>query len=297
MPSKRTLASQTITLRGRGLFSGVMTSVVIAPAPRGGIVFHRFDLPGRPSVRASLENVISKPEAIGLPADFPLRNTTLLSSDDPPCWVMTVEHILSALAALDVYDAIIAVDGPEVPILDGSAADFLQNMLHVGLGNIGWTEPITIDRELTVEDGKGGRITCRPTTDPVSTFTYQLDYGAGAAILPQEASWSGDTGIYLGQVAPARTFCLEKEAQAMRAAGMFRDFSPSDLLVFDSNGSPIDNALRYHDEPARHKLLDLIGDLALLGRPILGEITATRSGHALTHELSRMIASTYPNQD
>ena len=287
MPQRRTLVSQTVSINGRGLFTGEHTSVIIAPASAGGIRFQRRDLPGRPEVDALIANVAKDPAEAGLPAGFPARNTILVNRDEPGCSVLTVEHVLSALWALGVTDAIVAVDGPEVPIMDGGASEFVANMLHVGLGNIGWVDPIELTREIAVEDGKGGRIVGRPTSDPVPEFIYELDYGANAPIPPQAASWSGDTGAYVSQVGPARTFCLQAEAEAMRRMGLFKDFTPEDMLVIDDKGSAIDNAFRYHDEPARHKLLDLIGDLALAGVPIHGQITATRSGHALTHAFCR----------
>ncbi|MFZ4573237.1 MAG: UDP-3-O-acyl-N-acetylglucosamine deacetylase [Phycisphaerales bacterium] len=289
MPQRRTLVAQTVPLAGRGLFSGEHTSAIVAPASSGGIRFQRRDLPGRPTVEARIENVARTPAQAGLPEGFPARSTILVSQEDPACTVMTVEHVMSALTALGVTDAIIAVDGPEIPILDGGASDFVTFMLGVGLGNIGWVEPIVVTREIVVEDGTGGRITASPTDEQVSEFNYFLDYGTTSPIHAQSASWSGDTGVYVGQVAPARTFCLKAEAEAMKRMGLFKDFEPSDLLVIDDDGTPIDNAMRYHDEPARHKLLDLIGDLGLAGAPLLARITAERSGHALNHALVRAV--------
>lgn len=283
------MRAQSSPFLGRGLFTGERTSVTLAPAASGGIVFQRRDLPGRPEVAASLARVIASPEAIGLPRGFPLRNTTLKSDEDPQCFVMTVEHVLSALWAMSVTDAIVVVDGPEVPILDGSAHDFAAHLLSDGMGAIGHVDAIVIREPVRVEDGRGGVIEAVPTPDPVPTFTYRLDYGPGAPIEPQEFSWSGNEGLYYSQVAGARTFSLRAEAEAMQKAGLFKDFGPEDLLVVGDDGRPIANAFRFHDEPARHKLLDLIGDLALLQRPIDGVVTATRSGHALTHEFSRAV--------
>jgi UDP-3-O-acyl-N-acetylglucosamine deacetylase len=100
----------------------------------------------------------------------------------------------------------------------------------------------------------------------------------------------GDAKAYIGQVAPARTFSTLAEAQAMRQMGMFAQFTPKDLLVIGPDG-PVDNALRYPDEPARHKVLDMVGDLSLCGRAIIGRVVATRSGHWLNHEMARALAS------
>lgn len=296
MPQRKTLVTQTAPISGRGLFSGTESTIIIAPASRGGIVFRRRDLPGQPEIAASLDNLVTDPTRIGLPRGFPARNTMLCDPQDHGCFVMTVEHVMSALAGIGVTDAIVSVDGIEIPILDGGAADFAEHVLHCGLGAVGFVEPIVIDREIVVEDGRGGRIVAQPTMEGCSQFFYELDYGTGAPIEPQSAEWFGDPGVYYGQIAPARTFCLEAEAKAMRQAGMFEHFSPSDLLVIGDDGVPIDNAMRFHDEPARHKLLDLIGDLALIGRPISGVIKASKSGHALTHQFSRALFSAYGDE-
>jgi UDP-3-O-acyl-N-acetylglucosamine deacetylase len=149
-----------------------------------------------------------------------------------------------------------------------------------------------ITREVVVERG-GARIVAGPRTGAGCLFRYELDYGPAAPIAAQSASWDSGTPdaaeVYEREVAPARTFCTEAEARAFRAAGLFGDRSPRDMLVIGEEG-PIDNAYRFENEPARHKLLDLIGDLALVGRPLHGEVVAMRSGHALNHELAAALA-------
>jgi UDP-3-O-acyl-N-acetylglucosamine deacetylase len=293
MPQRKTLVAQTAPISGRGLFSGTESTIIIAPAARGGIVFRRRDLSGQPEVSATVNNLVTDPTEIGLPRGFPARNTMLCDPQEKSCFIMTVEHVMSALAGIGVTDAVVVIDGIEVPILDGGAAAFAEHVLHCGLGAVGFVEPMIIDREFVVEDGRGGKIVAQPTTEACSQFVYELDYGPGAPIEAHRAEWFGDPGVYYGQIAPARTFCLESEANAMRQAGMFEHFTPSDLLVIGDNGVPLDNAFRFHDEPARHKLLDLIGDLALIGRPISGVVHASKSGHALTHRLSRALLSAY----
>ena len=148
-------------------------------------------------------------------------------------------------------------------------------------------EPITPSRPLRVEsEDAGASITIEPSDTP--SYTYTLDYGPDSPIAPATAHWAGDPDRFEHEIAPARTFCLEREAQAMRQLGLFEHLSPQDMLVFGPRG-PIDNTLRFPDEPARHKLLDLIGDLALAGRPIRAKITAVRSGHALNHAAARAL--------
>lgn len=278
---------------GIGLFTGRAATATIAPAPPGtGIVFMRVDLPGRPVIPASIDRVVRDPARLGLPIPSPAR-CTVLAAEDPRAFVVTVEHVMSALAGLGVTDARIDLDGPELPAGDGSALPFTDAIVAVGMcENASGSEPIVVTRAIKVEDGRGGRIEATPAGDTV--MRYELDYGPGAAIAPHAAEWRYGGGDYAEAVAPARTFCLADEARAMRAAGLLTHLTPGDMLVIGPDG-PIDNAYRCADEPARHKLLDLIGDVALAGRPIRGRIVAHRSGHALNHELARALAATPRN--
>lgn len=275
---------------GRGLFSGAAGAVRIG-AGEDGIRFRRA---GGEEVAARIENLAP------LPAGVPARCTNLVGARGVrgagAAPFMTVEHILSALAGLGVTDATVELEGPEVPIGDGSAAAFAGALLGAGIVDLGGeVEPLRLEREVVVERA-GARIVARPRRGAGCLYRYELDYGAGGPIPAQAAEWNSGApdaaAEYARAVAPARTFCLAAEAEQMRAAGLFKGLSPRDMLVFGEAG-PIDNALRFEDEPARHKLLDLIGDLALLGRPLgAAEVVATRSGHALTHELVRAILAT-----
>ncbi|MEM8756840.1 MAG: UDP-3-O-acyl-N-acetylglucosamine deacetylase, partial [Planctomycetota bacterium] len=203
--------------------------------------------------------------------------------------VITTEHALAALAGLGVTDAdIVLSSGQELPIDDGSAACFVRAIDAAGLVEPGGTiDPLVVRGPVSVDDGRGGVIHAEPAA--AADYHYSLDYGAGAPVLPQRVRWSGDAARFRKDIAPARTFSLRAEAEAMRAAGLFTAFTPADLPVVDDDGSLIDNDWRFDDEPARHKLLDLIGDLALVGRPILGRVMASRSGHALNHEMARTL--------
>jgi UDP-3-O-acyl N-acetylglucosamine deacetylase len=282
----RTLASPTAEIAGRGLFSGKPASVRIFPAaPGSGIAFRRMDLPGEPTIPADLR---------ALAPSTPARNTNLAIS--PTAIVMTVEHVLSALAAHAVSDGLIELRGPEVPIGDGSAAMFAQALRFAGFTDAAGpaAAPIRLHQDIVVESG-AARIVARPRSAPGASYTYELDYSPAAPIAAQTASWHGDPKDYTANIAPARTFCLQAEAEQMRAAGLFKDFSPRDLLVIGPTG-PIDNAYRFDHEPARHKLLDLIGDLALTGRRIQADITAMRAGHALNHAMAKALAAASEQQ-
>jgi len=291
---RRTLAAPA-AIQGRGLFTGQHASLFILPADGGtGVTLRRADKPGS-SAPASIDSLAKQPP--GMPA----RNTTLATGAGVT--FLTVEHILSALTGLGITDALIELDGGEAPIGDGSAVFLVDALLRAGVATIdAEVEAIRLGREIVVLAG-GARVVARPREAPGCSYLYELDYGAGSAIGAQQASWESiETGgsealtasarAYIAEVAPARTFCLQSEAEQMRAMGLFKGFSPRDLLVIGPDG-PIDNEYRFENEPARHKLLDLIGDLALAGggRPIQADIVATRAGHALNHEMARAIAA------
>jgi UDP-3-O-acyl-N-acetylglucosamine deacetylase len=284
---RKTLAAP-VRVDGAGLFTGGAASVTIEPAEHGGIVFVRAGTTF-PATIASLSGRAAHPAF----AQMPARNTTLgaptSESADAPV-VHTVEHLMGALAGLGITDAIVRADSDELPIGDGSAGLFLGPILDAGVRTIAGAtiEPIRPVTTIRVERD-GASITIEPG-DRIE-YVYRLDYGPGAPIPGGEVSWDGDADVFARTIAPARTFCLESEARAMHALGLFTHLTPADMLVFGPDG-PIENTLHSPDEPARHKLLDLIGDLALAGRPILGRVIADRSGHALTHEaVQRLVAA------
>lgn len=287
---------KSVSLSGAGLFTGAPVTMSIAPAsPGAGIGF----MIGGERVLALIANLATK-ALIPAFARFPARHTCLAGPGGRQ--VATVEHIMSALAGLGITDATVACrdsadaeDRPEAPILDGSAEAFVREFLRAGidestsapLGPITLAEPIRIEK-----DDASIVITPRASGDRTEgpTYTYHLAYPA--PIGTQSARWEGDPKLYATEIAPARTFSLEHEARMMQSMGLFRDLTPRDMLVIGPDG-PIDNALRFSDEPARHKVLDLIGDLALAGPGIArlrADIVATRSGHALAHEAARALA-------
>lgn len=284
---ERLTLDSPVECTGVGLFTAKPAKVTLSPATGPtGLRMRRSDdgVPeaGRAWFEVDVKNVQQMP-------NLPGRNT-VLGVGGP--LAITTEHILSALVGLGITDCDIELDGPEFPMFDGSSADFVDAIDDVGtLGMEIDIKPLTITAPVTVSSGNA-TITATPRTKPGCTFTYKLDYtgmpGAGS-IRPQSATWDGSPEVYREEIAPARTFCLVHEAQAMRQAGLFLHVTPEDMLVLDSNGRPVDNELHFDDEPARHKLLDLIGDLALVGRPIQADIVATRAGHALNQEMAKAL--------
>ncbi|MCC6427263.1 MAG: UDP-3-O-acyl-N-acetylglucosamine deacetylase [Phycisphaerales bacterium] len=285
MPTRQTLTSPA-TLSGIGLFTAKPAQVTLRPNPDLTGIHFQTTIPGTPtrSFPAHISALQHLPQ-------LPGRNTILGASHKGP-FAITTEHILSALAGLGITDAHIDLVGIELPMFDGSAADFCAAISTAGTQptTISAT-PITLREPITIEGPAGASITATPSD--TTTYTYNLDYTGtpGASrFAPQSATWDNNPASYLTQIAPARTFCLLPEAQALRAAGLFHHVGPKDMLVLDESGHPIDNQLRFPNEPARHKLLDLIGDLALAGRPIQAHITATRAGHALNHQLAQKLS-------
>jgi UDP-3-O-[3-hydroxymyristoyl] N-acetylglucosamine deacetylase len=277
---RRTLMSAA-TVEGRGLFTGKPARAVFHPAAAGtGVVFRRVDLAHSPPIPGDIGSLAKAPDGI------PARNTTLRIGDAE---VLTVEHALSALAGLGITDVTIEVEGPELPIGDGSAALFTSALWGAGLRYTGADiEPVRVSREVVITGDKGARITARPRANPGCSYTYELDYGPGGAIPQQTATFDTGRDSYIAAIAPARTFCTEGESRVMKEAGLFAGLTPRDLLVIGAGG-PIDNAYRFDNEPARHKVLDLVGDLALCGRPIQAEIVACRSGHAMNQQMARAL--------
>ncbi|USO00205.1 MAG: UDP-3-O-acyl-N-acetylglucosamine deacetylase [Phycisphaeraceae bacterium] len=278
--NRRTLA-HPVRVEGFALFTGGPASVGFIPAPSGGIMIDA----GGGAFPATIGHLDPRPAHPAF-ASMPPRNTSLAATPDAPP-VHTVEHVLAALAGLGITDAVVRVEGGEPPIGDGSAALFTRPMLDVGFRELpGAIEPLIVRERFEFGSGDA-RIVIEPADR--TEFVYRLDYGPRAPIPPHEATWDGAPTSFASEIAPARTFCLAAEAQAMHAMGLFKHLTPSDMLVF-GGGGPIDNTLHHPAEPARHKLLDMVGDLSLVGRPILARITGIGSGHALNREAARMLA-------
>jgi UDP-3-O-[3-hydroxymyristoyl] N-acetylglucosamine deacetylase len=274
--SQRTLAAPA-ELSGVGLITGTRVRVRFLPAPANrGIVFRRIDLAGSPAVAAH-------PSAI----TNTNRRTTLGPANTG---VSLTEHVLSALAGLRIDNCMIEVDGIEPPGLDGSAGHFVDLLLNAGSVLQSAQRPIYATNTTILATGADTTIALHPAEGAGLRATYILDYGHGSPIPRQMYSLDVTPENYVREVSRCRTFCTEPEAKAMKAIGLAPHLEFADTVVFGSGG-PIDNALRFADEPARHKVLDLIGDLALCGFDLAGHVVAYRSGHTLNAELSRKLVA------
>jgi UDP-3-O-[3-hydroxymyristoyl] N-acetylglucosamine deacetylase len=259
---------------GVGLHSGAAVKMRMLPAPAGtGIIFRRVDLDNF-EIEATGRNVARVSYATSL-----MKQGVLIS---------TTEHLLSAFIGTGVDNAIVELDNLELPILDGSAKPFVNMVQSVGLKQQRRKRSyMRIRKELEVREG-GKFIGVYPVEDDSYCVTYSIDFPhplIGKTAF--EVDLSRD--LYTRDIAPARTFGFLHEAEAMRNMGLIRGASERNAIVLTRDGVK-NGPLRYPDEFVRHKVLDLIGDLALLGHRILGRIVADRAGHAMhTALVSRLL--------
>ena len=258
--------------RGVGLHSGAPVYLRVLPAPAGsGIVFRRVDLDGF-EVEAVSRNVARVSYATSL-----MKKGVLIS---------TTEHLLSAFIGCGIDNAIVELDNLELPILDGSARPFVAAIRQAGIRK--QRRPRTylrIRRELELREGNKF-IAVYPADTYSVTYTINFPH---PLIGRETFSVDLSDGNYLEQIAPARTFGFLHEADAMRQQGLIRGASPENAIVLTRDGL-MNPPLRFGDEFIRHKVLDLIGDLALFGKQILGNVVADRAGHAMhTALVSRVL--------
>ncbi|MGH9405473.1 MAG: UDP-3-O-acyl-N-acetylglucosamine deacetylase [Terriglobia bacterium] len=271
---QHTLA-RAVTFAGVGLHTGVRVNLTLTPAPANtGIVFKRTDLEGFP-IRASAVTVARVSYATSL-----MRKGVLIS---------TTEHLLSAIAALGVDNVCAELDNVEVPILDGSSLPIAREVLRAGLrrqrARRSW---IQVVKPVEIADG-AKRIAVYPSARFAVTYSIDFEH---PAIGNQTLEISPTPDNYLEQIAPARTFGFFHEVEDLRKAGLVRGGSLENAIVLSRDGVMNPEGLRFADEFCRHKVLDLIGDLALLGHPIAGHVVAHRAGHALHYTLvSRLLKS------
>ncbi len=295
---KQATIQQPSSLEGIGLHTGQPVKLTFRPAPENhGIRFQRVDLPDQPIISADVARVVSTQ-----------RGTTIASGEAK---ISTVEHLLSAASALSLDNLLIEIDGPEVPIMDGTALPFLEKLAAAG------REELAADRDFFVvkephtfrADATGADLVPRPAER--FEAAAMVDFGS-PVVGPQFASMAG-LDSFRDEIAPCRTFVFLHEIEALLSQNLIKGGSLDNAIVIadramsaeevealakklgktalnvDRPGILNTEPLRFANEPARHKLLDLIGDLALVGRPIVGKIVATRPGHAANVEFAKLL--------
>jgi UDP-3-O-[3-hydroxymyristoyl] N-acetylglucosamine deacetylase/3-hydroxyacyl-[acyl-carrier-protein] dehydratase len=272
-------------ISGKGLFGGEDAKVVFRPAPEGtGVVFARTDLDESVQIRAIATNLGEG-----------VRRTTLKKG---PITIDTVEHCLAAVAGLEIDNLFVDVQGSEMPAPDASAAEYFQVLKRAGVVEQQTARKEFVVREPVVVSNDDASIYALPaeSSDSGLSITFDLDYSGHTGIGRQTYGCRVTPESFERNLAPARTFLLEAEARQFQARGIGRHVSPRDVLVIDSDG-PIRNEYRFPNECVRHKIVDLIGDLALVGRPVCARIVAHKSGHTLNQSLVRKLYEAALRQD
>ncbi|CAM8665698.1 LpxC UDP-3-O-acyl-N-acetylglucosamine deacetylase [Paracoccaceae bacterium] len=266
---------RSVTFTGVGLHSGAPVTMTVHPAAEDhGICFRRTDVvTGDAQVPAQWDAVV------------PSRLCTLVANGAGVS-VSTIEHIMAALAGSAIHNALIDIDGPEVPILDGSAAPFVSGFLDAGI--VAQGAPVRAIRVLKAIEVREGEAVARLEPSDMLEIAFQIDF-AEAAIGRQDKVLNMANGAFVRELSDSRTFCRNAEVVAMRERGLALGGTLENAVVFEGDKVLSPGGLRYADEPVRHKMLDALGDLALAGGPILGRYTGIRAGHALTNRLLRAL--------
>jgi UDP-3-O-acyl N-acetylglucosamine deacetylase len=266
---------EPVEVQGTGYITGKHVRLRFRPAPAStGVVFVRTDL-GAACITARIDNVTGTN-----------RRTTL---GHAPLSVGLVEHVLAALSGLYIDNCYVELDAPEPPGLDGSAQPFVMALTRAGMVPQKDRRAIwAADQPVRYVCGDA-TIVLHPHDRPELRVSYLLDYGPDSPIGWQMCTQTITPGDFLHEIAPCRTFVTDDEARALRDLGLGSRTTASDLLVFGPHG-PIDNATRFANEPARHKILDILGDLSLIGCDLRGHVVAYRSGHPHNVELVRTLA-------
>ncbi len=269
MVSFQQTISTMISCQGVGLHSGKEVNLTLKPAePYQGIRFIRVDLPGTPVIEARNSMVVDTQLATSLG-----YNGYRIS---------TVEHLLAALAGMSIDNASVEIDSPEVPIMDGSAAPFTSLLEEVGKKAQRHPKSyLKITKPITVTEGSK-HIHLLPSEEFKISYTIEFDHpllqNQSYTIVVKDSS-------FVKEISPARTFGFLKDVEQLKQNGLARGGSLENAIVIDKSGILNQEGLRYENEFVRHKILDLIGDLSLVGKPILGHIIAHKSGHTLNLSL------------
>ena len=242
-----------------------------------GIWFQRIDLDQAPLIPARWDVVRQSPLC-----------TTLVGEDGVS--IGTVEHVMAALAGCGVHNALVEIDGPEVPILDGSAVPFVRGIMQRGLRRL--HAPVRAFEVLKDVSVTAGDAKASIGPSEVMRIDFEIDF-ADRAIGRQFKSLNMSNGSFARELSDSRTFCRKTDVAQMQANGLALGGAPGvNAVVFDGDRVTSPGGLRHADEPVRHKMLDALGDLALAGAPIIGHYIGTRAGHTLTNQLLRKVFAT-----
>lgn len=274
----QTTVQSTVRFTGVGLHTGLPVEMSICPAPVDhGIVFERSDI--------RLGNA-------RIPALFDFAEQSPLCTkivNQSGVSVSTIEHVMAALAGCGVHNALIRIDGPEVPVMDGSAAPFVRSILSAGVKR--QSAPIRVIEVLSTVEVHTAQGWARLGPANGLTIDFHIDF-ADKAIGKQSKSLDLANGTFVRELCDSRTFCRAADVDAMRAVGKALGGTMENAVVVDGDTVLSPGGLRHDDEAVRHKMLDALGDLALAGAPLLGHYEGHKAGHTLTNMLLRELFAT-----
>lgn len=273
---QRTIA-RPVAVTGFGLFGGVDVSMEFCPAePDHGIVFERTDLNSPVQIPALIEHVV------------PQARCTVIANGEVS--VSVIEHVMAALAGLQIDNCLVRLNAPEPPACDGSSLAYVEALLKAGvIPQDAVRNVVVIDETIVVTESDNIGIGAQPPRASEFEIGFFVDYGKGT-IPCQSVNVTITPEQFVNEIAACRTFVQEAEVKTLQANGIGLRATAQNVLVFGETGL-IDNVLRFPDECARHKILDCIGDFALLGSDLRGRFIATQSGHRLNHAIIRQIQS------
>ena len=271
----QTTLKSDATFVGRGLHTGRAVRLTVKPASADyGIWFRRTDILDSDAMIPAMWDAV-----------MPSTLCTLVANDAGTS-VSTIEHLMAALAGCGIHNALIEIDGPEVPILDGSARPFVAGLLARGLR--AQRAPVRAIRILESVEVRDGAAFARLDPSDMLEIDFRIDFSE-TAIGRQEKSLNMSNGAFVRELCDSRTFCIQADVDAMRERGLALGGSLQNAVVFEGGRVLSPGGLRHADEPVRHKMLDALGDLALAGGPVLARYTGHRAGHALTNRLLRTL--------
>lgn len=274
MNRQRTIANG-FTVKGKGLHSGSPVEVTFKPAVAdSGVVFIRKDLPGQPEIKATAESALSV-------ARSPRRTTVVNGNAE----VQTIEHLMASLSGLGIDNIRVEINNTELPGLDGSSMDFADAFMKAGVVEQEKERRYCLIREALYAEEEDAAIVVVPSRDFRISYTLNYEH---PLLKAQFMEFAVDGASFREMIAPARTFCLQDEVEELQRQGFGKGATYENTLVVGNDGI-IKNKLRFPDEFIRHKILDLLGDLYLLGEQIKGHVIALRSGHSLNLQIVRKI--------
>lgn len=275
MGYKQRTVRDNISCTGIGLHSGKKVRMTIKPAPPdSGIQFIRVDLSVPQVIKAHFENVI----------DTNLSTTIGVNGTR----VSTVEHLMAAFFGLGIDNALVEIDGPEVPIMDGSAAPFIFLLKSAGIREQRRPKQfIVIKKPLRIQDGNRS-ISIKPSKALKISFSIDFPH---PLIKDQQYDFQFSDSNFVKEISKARTFGFLKDMKTLRDAGLAQGGSLDNAIVIDDYRILNEDGLRYSDEFVRHKILDFIGDMAIIGAPVIGHFSIERSGHSLNQALLKKLVA------